>query len=29
MHSLARKYPNKFVLTGGKGRGRLLLERQR
>ena len=29
MHSLARKYPNKFVLTGGKGRGPLWLERQR
>jgi hypothetical protein len=29
MHSFARKYPNKFVLTGGKGRGPLWLERQR
>ena len=29
MHSLARKYPNKFVLTGGRGRGRLWLERHR
>lgn len=29
MHSLARKYPNKLVLPGGKGGGRLWLERQR
>ena len=29
MHSFARKYPNQFVLTGGKGRGPLWLERQR
>jgi hypothetical protein len=29
MHSLARKYPNKFVLTGCKSRGPLWLERQR
>jgi hypothetical protein len=29
MHSLTRKYPHKLVLTRGKGRGPLWLERQR
>jgi hypothetical protein len=29
MHSLARKYPDRFVLTGGKGRGPLWLGRKR